>query len=127
MRTKSNASGAVRKPIAEVTPAPNGTSSRGECRIRATPKPWPGPAPPKANSGRLRGSLPRSMACTRAALAMPSLTSWWMPQAARVDAHAQRLGDASLDGPLGGGEVELHAAAEEEVRVEVAEHAGRRR
>ena len=69
--------------MADVTPAPNGTSTRGALQDAPDAKACTGPAPPKAKSGRLRGSLPRSMACTRAAPAMPSLTSWWMPQAAR--------------------------------------------
>ena len=54
-------SGAVRKPIADITPAPRGQMTRGQRRIDATPKACTGPAPPVAKIGKAAMFLPRSI------------------------------------------------------------------
>ncbi len=121
-RTKSNASGATRKPTVDITPAPNGAISVGAPSARATRKPCTGPAPPNTNTGRPRGSWPRSSTCTRAAFAIDSLTLWWMPQAASSTRQAERRRHALGDRPPRAVEVERHPAAEEVAGIEVAEH-----
>ena len=53
---------------------------------------------------------------------MFSLTTWWTVQAARSIVEPERIGQPFLDRPSGGVEIELHAAAQEVSRVEVAQH-----
>ncbi len=65
---------ARRKPKAEPTPAPTGTTIFFMPSLRASRAACSGAAPPKAISARSAVSLPFSTACTRAALAMVSST-----------------------------------------------------
>src|SRR6266849_2314202 len=82
---------------------------RGTFRMCATCQQWTGPAPPKPKSGYERRSFPRSIPWMRAAAAMFSLTTRWMPQAACVTSRPR------------GRAIEPHAPAQEELGVEVAE------
>ena len=67
---------------AEASPADGGTTMRATPRRRATPWAWTGPAPPNATRVWRAGSWPRSAAWMRAAFAMFSSTTEWMPSAA---------------------------------------------
>ena len=81
-----------------------------------------GPAPPNANSGNFSMSLPRSTAWMRAADAMFSLTELVDAPGGAHQVQAERPADARLDRRAPPRAVEPHRAAEEEVRIEVAEH-----
>src|SRR3989440_9616640 len=94
---------------------------RGVFRTRATCQQWTGPAPPKAKSGYGRRSRPRSIPWMRAAAAMFSLTTRWMPHAAAITSSPRGPGDVLLDGAARRFAVEPHAPAQEELGVEVAE------
>ena len=67
---------------AQITPAAAGTITVAQPSARATPSAVHRPGAAEREQRQAGGSWPRSTACTRAALAMFSLTSRWMPQAA---------------------------------------------
>ena len=75
LRASSNEVGAVRKPSAEVTPAPGGTMKPGILSDRAIASAWAGPAPPKAIRKTRRTSAPRSATWIRVAAIMLSFTT----------------------------------------------------
>ena len=68
------------------------------------------------------GSLPFSTRCTRAAAAMLSTTTLWMPQAASSTERPSGSATRRRSRACRGLEVERHAAAEEEAGIVVAEH-----
>ena len=83
LRTTSKEMGARKNPMAEPTPAPVGMTTRRMPSFCAKRPACRGAAPPKAIMVAPSSALPRSMACTRAALAMFSSTISLMPAAAQ--------------------------------------------
>ena len=73
--TKSWRTSATRQPSAEVIPGRAGTSTLGIASSRASAVAWSGPAPPKANRTKSRGSWPRWSDTSRMAPAIRSFTT----------------------------------------------------
>ena len=79
--TRSMRAGAINRPRADATPALGGQITRLMPSLRATSQPCSGPPPPVASNAKSPAWCPRSATCTRAAAAMFSFTTEWMPQA----------------------------------------------
>ena len=110
---------------AEITPAPNGHDQRRRAERRARRRSaCTGPAPPNANSGRPRGSLPRSIG-VHARGAGHALVDELVDAPGRLarrscpSGSAMRVCDRRVARPR---RSSCMPAAEEERRVEVAEH-----
>ena len=118
--TRSTRAGATSRPRAEATPADGGQITRGEAEL---PRDSTGVHRARAAGGEqriARGSWPCSAMCTRAALAMFSLTMSWMPHASSVADRPTRPASRST-AACGGRAGRAHLAAHEIVGVEIAE------
>ena len=122
VRLKSPRTSACRRPIAEASPGRGGTSTLRIPMMRATSAACSGPAPPKATSVKSRGSSPCSTEMTRTAPIMLTLMISTTPAAActgSTPSSAARSSRSPLRALVG---VHRHAAAEQRLRVQAAEH-----
>jgi hypothetical protein len=98
-----------------------GAITSGMSRMAATSAPCSGPAPPKATSEKPRGSMPFWIVRERIAFAMLALMTVMIPSAASLRPKPSLAREAAHSSARRFC-VELHAAAEEVLRVEPSEN-----